>query len=114
MKNKYFDKVTKLLERTSPKLATQYRLEFKNVFGAVGAYVNGKIFITCGKFGVALKLPPEVLNNLFKNKGARRLKYFLQGHTKKEYAIIPLKIICDKGIFKKLLNKSIKYALDKN
>jgi hypothetical protein len=30
-------------------------LEFKSVFGAVGGYVDGKIFVSCGKFGVALK-----------------------------------------------------------
>lgn len=61
----------KLLEQTRPKLSTTHRLEFKNVFGAVGAYVNGRIFISYGKFGVALKLPKEALNELF-NEGGRK------------------------------------------
>ena len=56
MKKNYLEKITILLKQIRPKLATQHRLEFKNVFGAVGGYVNGKIFISCGKFGVALRL----------------------------------------------------------
>jgi len=36
-------------------------LEFKNFFGAVTGYVDGHIFVSCGKFGVALRLPPDTL-----------------------------------------------------
>ena len=41
MQDKYLNRITKLLEQVSPKLSTKYRLEFKNVFGAVGGYVMG-------------------------------------------------------------------------
>jgi hypothetical protein len=34
-----------------------YDLEFKNCFGAVADYVDGRIFCSCGKFGQALRLP---------------------------------------------------------
>ena len=113
MQNKYFEKITKLLERTSPKLATTHRLEFKNVFGAVGGYVNGRIFISRGKFGVALRLPPKVLEILFKEKNARHLKYFPKGHIKREYAILPKRITENKHKFKKLVDESIKYVSSK-
>ena len=111
MKNAYFEKVTTLLEQVHPKLSTTHRLEFKNVFGAVGGYVNGRIFISCGKFGVALRLPLEILENLFQEKDVKHLKYFPKGHIKKEYVVLPKRIIEENYKFKKLVDESIKYAL---
>ena len=110
MKNKYFDEITKLLVRTHPKIATLYQLEFKNVFGAVGGYVDGHIFISCGEFGVALRLPPETLSILFQEKDVKHLKYFPIGHTKKEYAVIPKRVLENNREFRKLLDKGIKYV----
>ena len=65
MKNKYSDDLTILLTRSYPELGAAYKLEFKNLFGAVAGYVDGQIFISCGRFGVALKLPAQTLNGLF-------------------------------------------------
>ena len=111
MENKYFDEVAKLLKQIRPRLTATYRLSFKNVFGAVAGYVNGRIFISCGKFGVALKLPPEVIEDLFKKKGVKPLKYFPNGHIKKEYAILPKRILEDSNQFRKLIYKSVQYVL---
>ncbi|MBI1824036.1 MAG: TfoX/Sxy family protein [Nitrospirae bacterium] len=86
-------------------------MEFKNCFGAIAGYVEGHIFISCGKFGVALRLPPGDREGLFKEHGVKPLKYFPNGHIKKEYAVLPQNIIEDEQRFKKLINKSIKYAL---
>ena len=110
MKNKYSEKIAKLLLQTQPNLTGMYRLEFKNVFGAVGSYINGRIFISCGKFGIALRLPLEVIEVLFREKSAKYLKYFPKGHIKKEYAVLSNKILKDKHQLKRLVNESIKYA----
>ncbi len=111
MKDLYLRKVEKILKQAYPDLACKYRLEFKNVFGAVGGYVNDRIFISCGRFGVALRLPPETLDKLFNEKGVKHLKYFPKGHIKKEYAVIPKRILDDTDRFKKLLNSSISFLL---
>ena len=113
MMNNYFDKVTDLLKQARPSLATTKRLEFKNVFGAVAGYVNGHIFISCGRFGVALRLPPEFLDDLFEEKGVKHLKYFPRGHIKKEYAVLPVRILQDGRRFRTLLDKSVEYALER-
>jgi hypothetical protein len=110
MKNKYLEGITTLLNQTHPKLSTTHQLEFKNYFGAVAGYVGGKIFISLGKFGVALRLPPETLERIFKEKGVKHLKYFPNGHIKKEYAVLPKRIIENKRWFKKLVDKSILYV----
>ena len=111
MENKYFNKITILLKQTYPKLAIQYRLEFKNVFGAVGGYINGRIFASCGKFGVALRLPPDTLDGLFQEKKAKHLKYFFKGYVKKEYAVLSKRMLENKHQLKKLVEESIKYVL---
>jgi hypothetical protein len=106
----YSEKLKKLLEQSHPKLSTQHRLEFKNVFGAVGGYIDEHIFISYGTFGVALRLPPEMLHALFQEKDVKHLKYFPNGHIKKEYAVLPKWILENKKQFKKLVDESIKYA----
>ncbi len=109
-KNQYFNQVTKILKQARPRLAMTHQLEFKNCFGAIAGYIDGHIFISCGKFGIALRLPPETLESLFDEKGVKHLKYFPNGHIKKEYAVLPQEIIENKQRFKELLDKSIKYA----
>lgn len=108
--NKYLVEITKLIEQTCPRLGAVHHLEFKNVFGAVAGYIDGRIFISCGKFGVALRLPPQILDNLFEEDGVKHLKYFPNGHVKKEYAVLPRRIIKDKRQFKKLVEKSVDYC----
>jgi TfoX/Sxy family transcriptional regulator of competence genes len=110
MNEAYAERLKEILKRTRPRLAYKYDLEFKNVFGAVGGYANGVIFISCGKFGVALRLRPETLEKVFKEKGVEHLKYFSKGHIKQEYAVIPKRILDDKKEFGMLLDDSLKYA----
>ncbi len=111
MENKYLNKITTLLKQTRPKLSTTYQLEFKNVFGAVGGYVDDHIFISCGKFGIALRLPPKILDDLFQGKEVKHLKYFPTGHIKKEYAVLSKRILENKYQLKELVDESIKYVL---
>jgi len=102
----YLDEITKLLERTHPKLAV---LEFKRVFGTVGGCVNGNIFISCGKFGIALLLPPKILDRLFRERDVAPLRYFPNGRIKRQYAVIPQQILKDQREFGKLLDESIRF-----
>ena len=111
MKSDYLDEITALLKQVRPELATTHRLEFTSVFGAVGGYVNGHIFMSHGKFGVAIKLPKEVLDELFKGKDATPLRYFPKGHLKREYAVLSKEVLENKRRLRKLVDESIKYVL---
>ena len=110
MENKHLEEITTLLKQARPKLSTTHKLEFKNVFGAIGGYVNDHIFISCGKFGIALKLPPETLGELFEEKDIKHLKYFPKGHVKKDYAVLPKRILENKRQFQKLVGTSIQFV----
>ena len=110
MNDRNLDKITKLLEQVQPELFTTHRVEFKNVFGAVAGYVDGRIFISCGKFGVALRLPSDILITLFQEQDVEHLKYFPKGHIKKEYAVLPQRILNDDNRFRTLVHQSMRYA----
>ena len=105
--NPYRDELEGLLKKVRPRLSSTHDLAFKKCFGAVAGYVNGNIFISCGRFGVALKLPPKTLATLFEDEEVKPLKYFPNGHIKKEYAVLPKNILDDSKKLKKLIDKSI-------
>ena len=88
-----------------------HSFEYKNCFGAVAGYVRGHIFISCGRFGVALKLPSETFEHLFQEGSAKHLQYFPNGHIKKEYAVLSKKILNNRRAFNKLLMISIDYTI---
>ena len=109
--HKYEQALRSLLANTYPSLTRSRKLEFKNVFGAVGIFVDGHIFASSGKFGIALRLPQEVLTKLFRDNQAKHLKYFRQGHIKKEYAVISPIFLRTKRKIKPLVHKSVQYTL---
>ena len=61
MNDIYLTQLKGLRSQTLPQLASSDQLSFKGVFGDVGGYIDGKIFISCGNFGIALRLPPAAL-----------------------------------------------------
>ncbi|MFT4578737.1 MAG: hypothetical protein ACI8PD_001177 [Nitrospinales bacterium] len=70
--------------------------------------MNDKIFISCGKFGVALKLPAKTLASIFLEDKAKPLKFFHNVHIKKEYAILPKHPLKEPSKLNKLIDISIK------
>ena len=111
---RYLKELTELLELAYPALRRKHQLTFKNCFGAVAGFMNGQIFISCGRFGIALRLPPSILSDLFKDPSVRHLKYFPNGHVKKEYAVLPAHILGDDSRLKYLLDLSAEYALSRS
>jgi TfoX N-terminal domain len=110
MNTRYLDDLKVLLERVLPELGTTRVLSFKNVFGAVGGYIDNTIFVTCGTFGVALRLPPAALKGVFAEEGVHQLRYFPKGHIKKEYAVLPPRILEDSEYFRRLVDLSIDFV----
>jgi len=110
MNDTYLAELKGLLDRAMPRVASTDRLSFKGVFGAVGGYVDGNIFVSCGEFGVALRLPPTTLDVVFREEGVKHLRYFPKGHIKKEYAVLPTRILEDDVLLIKLVDESVRYA----
>ena len=110
LKEKYLSTIKNLLRQTHPSLEVDYDLAFKPCFGAVAAYVNGNIFATCGKFGMALKLPTIIVEQLLSEQGGRLLKYSANGRIKKNYVVIPNELLVDRENLGHLVGQSVDYA----
>lgn len=110
MKTDYLDKITDILGRTRPGLSRTHTVSFRNCFGAVAGYVDGNIFISCGRFGVALKLPSTTISRLLEERGVRHLKYFTNGQVKRDYVVLPKRILENRARLKRLVDQSIRFA----
>ncbi len=94
-------------------LSGDYEISYKSAFGAVAGYADGRIFITCGKFGLALKLPEATCQKLFDSGDGQPLKYFEKGHTKQNYAVLAEPVLDDKRRLGKLVNESAAFVQDR-
>ncbi len=106
----YSTRLEKILTSARPRIMATQDIEFKNVFGAVAAYVDGKIFASCGKFGFALRLPEKTRDDLLSIRGNKRLRYFPNGHIKKEYVVLSTVLKNDRPVLIKLINQGMRYA----
>ena len=85
-------------------------LQIKSFFGGGAVYARNHIFMTLTKVGLGLKLSDADLNKIMKI-GGKELRYFPKGHIKKQYSIIPEKIIQSSKDFSEWINKSIDFVL---
>ncbi len=92
-------------------LPANWQISYKSVFGAVGAYANGQIFMSCGKFGVAVKLPDDACASLIAAGGGTPLKYFEKGHVKRNYVVLPDSTLKDRVRTRELLKQSAAYVM---
>ncbi len=111
MNAEYLKELTELLRQARPGLARAHLLEFKSVFGAVAGYADGRIFVSYGNFGFALKLAPERCATLLREKNVQPLRYFPNGHVKKSYVVLPGRIIEDFIQLGDLLDESLDFVL---
>ena len=109
MAKKYLEKLTKLFEKINSKKIDNTKFEIKHFFNGAAVYVNKKICISLSQVGSAIKLPEKLRNELMKEKGTKPLCYFSKGHIKKEYVILPRRMINDKKLLRQLIKKRFEY-----
>jgi len=87
MTQEYLDQLTALIARVNPTLPPGSAIEVKHFFGGAAAYVDGRIFMSLTKVGLALKLPEEDREQFFRTRQAKQLRYFPKAPVKKQYAL---------------------------
>jgi len=92
------------------KLPAGMEISFKPVFGAVAAYADGEIFMTCGRFGLGLKLDDQTCEHLLQSAEGQPLKYFDKGHVKRNYVVLADEVLEDAGRLKNLVDKSLDFV----
>ena len=106
----YVEQLTSLMKQAASRKHRDVRLEIKHFFSGAAVYADGAICITLTPAGLALKLPSERRTTLFEKHGATPLRYFPKAPIKKEYAVLPAKIMDDKKALRGWVAESIDYA----
>ena len=113
MAKEYLEKLTVLFEGLSSNKIKNSDFAIKHFFSGAAVYINNNICITLTPAGLAIKLPETTRQELMKKKGTKPLRYFPNGHIKKEYVVLPQRMVDDKKILTKLIMESFAYGRSK-
>jgi TfoX/Sxy family transcriptional regulator of competence genes len=111
MAKEYVDRLSDLMAEISPNLATTANLEIKHFFSGAAVYADGRICITFTPAGFALKLPTGLRDELLEQAGTKTLQYFPEAPIKKDYVVLPQRMLDDRDTLCFWVDKSIEYAL---
>ena len=98
-----------LIERLAIDLNRKEAIRCKHFFGGAAAYAGGSIFMTLTSQGLALKLPKDSRELLIGN-GARPLRYFPNGHIKKDYVLVPSNLADDIDALAPWIKESLRFV----
>jgi TfoX/Sxy family transcriptional regulator of competence genes len=110
MANDYVQKLTALIARVKPKTPRGKAIEIKPFFGGAAGYLDGHIFISLTRVGLALKLSDDDRQRLFKSGDAKAMRYFPKAPIKKQYALMSEAYLTGPKRFKPWIEKSMGYV----
>jgi TfoX/Sxy family transcriptional regulator of competence genes len=111
MANEYVKSLTALIARVKPKTIHGNQIEIKPFFGGAAGYLDGHIFISLTKVGLALKLPENDLQQLFEAGDAKQMRYFPKAPIKKQYALMSDEYLTGPRRINTWIQKSIDFVL---
>jgi len=109
MAEPYLTRLRSIVERSRPPARSRDRILCKHFFGGAAGYADGRIFMTLTTVGLALKLPEDDRNTLFA-EGAKPLGYFPQAPLKKEYVLLPSRVVDDESALWDWVSRSIAFV----
>jgi TfoX/Sxy family transcriptional regulator of competence genes len=110
MAQPYLDQLTHKLSQWKVATPRSVTLECRHFFSGAALYANGRIVASLTRVGLALKLPDATCARLFRNRKARRLRYFAHGPVKKDYAVLARKVTSNNAEVRALLRSSIQFV----
>lgn len=111
MAKAYVEELSELMKQATLGRYKDVHLEVKHFFAGAAVYANSKICITLTPTGLAVKLPTEHRNKLLQIQGAEPLRYFSSGRVKKEYVVLPPRMVRHSKALRRWLTRSVEYAL---
>lgn len=80
------------------------------MFGGACAYLDGRVFASLSDVGLALKLAPDVQDELLKIEGAKRLQYQADAPVSKTYIVVPPDVCADEAALASWVERSLDYV----
>ncbi|MCH8202946.1 MAG: TfoX/Sxy family protein [Proteobacteria bacterium] len=110
MAEPYLSELRSIVEQANLRCKTPGGILCRHFFSGAAAYVDGHIFMTLTTVGLALKLPEDDRSTLF-DQGAKSLQYFPQAPIKKDYAVLPSRLLDDHSRLSDWISRSIDFVL---
>ncbi|MBC8549704.1 MAG: TfoX/Sxy family protein [Candidatus Brocadiales bacterium] len=111
MAKEYFEKLATLIEGSCKDILTKANLEIKHFFSGAAVYANERICISYTPAGFAIKLPDALVDELMGENDTKSLQYFPKAPIKKNYVVLPKRMIEDKDVLCYWIGKSVDYVL---
>ena len=111
MAKEYLGRLSDLIADIASNLSTSANLETKHFFSGAAAYADGRICISLTPAGFALKLPAGLRDELLRQEGTKNLQYFPGAPIKKNYVVLPQRMLDDRDTLCFWVDKSIEYLL---
>ena len=113
MAKEYLDQLSRMVDRATSGEIGNVKLACKHFFSGAAVYADGRICASLTPVGFAIKLPKASRDTLLKQKAAKPLKYFPNGPVKREYVVLPKALVNDLRSFRRWLEVSVDYVLDR-
>jgi TfoX/Sxy family transcriptional regulator of competence genes len=85
-------------------------LRFRPMFGGIGGYAGGRMFLSLSDIGLALKLDDAGRMALLKLKGAKPLRYEPSMPPSKSYVVVPDAMLGDIRALRAWISRSIVFV----
>ncbi len=100
-------KLQKHMEDAAP---AEIELRFRPMFGGIGGYADGRMFVSLSDIGLALKLGEPERGALLKLKGAKPLQYEPHMPPSKSYVVVPADMHEDRKTLKQWISRSAAFV----
>jgi TfoX/Sxy family transcriptional regulator of competence genes len=111
MAKEYLDRLSDLMAEIVSNLSTTVDLKIEHFFSGAVVYANGRICISLTPAGFALKLPEVLRDELMEDEDTKNLQYFPKAPVKKDYVVLPQRVLDDRDTLCFWVEKSIEYVL---
>ena len=101
---------TALQKRVEAAAPADIDLRFKAMFGGIGAYADGRMFLSLSDVGLALKLGEADRAVLLQRKGAKPLQYEPSMPPSKTYVVVPDAMLADRETLRIWISKSAAFV----
>ena len=107
----FLEQLTRMIDQATSGQIGDVTLSCKHFFSGAAVYADGRICASLTPAGFAIKLPKESRDALLQQRGAKPLRYFVNGPVKKEYVVLPKALLVDPRSLRAWLEISVAYVL---
>ena len=101
---------SQLQKRVEAAAPPEIELRFKPMFGGIGVYADGRMFMTLSDVGLALKIGGAEHETLLKLRGAKPLQYAPDAPPSKSYVVVPESMLADRNLLRRWIETSAAFV----